>query len=235
MKIKTTCAALLVAACAFSTPAMAQNISGVSGAKITDGQTDGEFRLGFEPREDGDDDAIAGRFHVQHGISDRLRVRGVLFARDRGDGLETNAAAVELHYQFTEDKDATQFGARMGLRRGWNGTSDRLQLNMIGEHKIDADWSVRGNLLVDRRLDDGDKTPTFGARGRIKRGLGDVDVSLEAFAGAGRLTRRDDESLQLGPMVEFDLGRFGVSAGYLAGVHDAPAHNFRLFIGTKFN
>ncbi|WP_343344048.1 hypothetical protein WJT74_09345 [Sphingomicrobium sp. XHP0239] len=234
LRLPTALSALFIAV--LPSAAAAQNISGVSGPTVSGGETASEVRFGFEPGEDGADDRFGARVHVQHGLSESLRLRGILFGRERGEGFETNAVAAELLWQITPDGEPTQVGVIGGVRSGWNGTSDRVQVNLAADHKLDPLWSIRGNILGERRIDRSGAPLQFGARARIKRELSDdVALSLEAFSSAGTFSSSGDEELQVGPMVEFGVGRFGVSAGYLAGVHGASDHNFRLFLSTKFN
>ena len=69
--------------------ALAQNVGGVFGPGVRDGDRSAEYRGAFVPEEDGRDSRSVHRLHYQYALNDSVRLRGVV------QGSDVNSSSLE--------------------------------------------------------------------------------------------------------------------------------------------
>ena len=231
-----------LATCFIALPAMAQNTSGVSGAKVSASDKGLEFRAAFVPGEDGAPDRTAFRFHYQKGLADNLRLRIIASGSNRGNGADYDALKAEIVWQMTPDAyeawaSALRFEAT--LRDG--DRPEQLGVNWINEFPFERGWVARTNLIVARDVGDFAMDGVLlQTRASLGKSFGDgYSLSGLLFSNYGsseRLGRFDTQNHQLGPVLsgKTDAG-WTWSVGSMFGLSEAAADtDLRFWIGRNF-
>jgi len=226
--------AKLLAFLVLATTVSAQNTSSVFSPDVDDGESEFEYRVGFEP----EGNAFAHRAHYQYGFSDSWRMRLIALQRasDTRD-LEFRYLRWEGLWQFLEDQTA---GWDSGLRfevqvAEGDDLPSRLRLAWTGKVDLNEDWQLRSNLLTGREIGEGSGDGyLLEFRGQIGRKLSDkVTLAVDLFSDlnrTGEIGSFNEQEHQLGPLLKFKLGNgWSGSLGYLYGLSEAaPDDAFRL-------
>ncbi len=222
--------------------AQAQNVSGVPGPIIKEGEKSVQLRLGFDP----DSDELVQRLHYQQSLDDKVRLRLQLQTRSRPDEtIEADFVQGQIWVQLSPDdaqasKRLWQSGVRLDLRVEADGPPGRAALNWVNQFRLSDDMSARfflqgavqiGNGAVDGII--------LQSRSHLHYRLDGGGFGIEQFNGfgaTGNLPAFADQSHQIGPYGNVALGGgwslFGSALlGITRGTDDM---NIRLFIGKSF-
>ena len=224
--------------------ALAQNVGGVFGPVVTEGDRSIQYRAGFSPGEDGGRDRFVHRIHYQQAINENWRWRIVAQGSDVEDGsLEGNFVVGELHWQFLDQK-----------KDGWSSAlrlDARLSEGDDGAHLIGVNWTSQvpltenlsfvGVVLVAEELGDRARDGTFlQTRGSLTYSLeGGNKIGVEMFnvhGDIGDLQDLDEQNLTIGPTFSTKLNSdWSMFAGVQFGLTDPSRDSdFRLWFGRSF-
>lgn len=235
----------LVSIVMFAGPwAFAQNVGGVFGPNVTEGDKSWQYRAGFSPGEDDGPDRFVHRFHYQQAINDSVRWRVVVQGSDLEDGnLEGNFVVGELHWQFLDEKKdgwSSAFRVDGRLSEGDDG-AHLIGLNWTSQVPITEDLSFVGVILLAEELGDRARDGTFAqTRASLTYKLdGGNKIGVEMFnvhGDLGDLQDLDQQNLTIGPTFSTKLGGdWSLFTGVQFGLTD-PARDtdLRLWIGRPF-
>ena len=235
--------AFLILLAAF--PAAAQTTGGVFGPGVSAGDRTLEYRAAFAPVDGSDDVRFVHRLHYQHALNESWRLRGVLQGSDVETGRqEFNFFQAELQWQFLEKNERGLVSAlRLDGRitEGDDGP-DLIGLNWTTDWNIDADWRIRGVLLVGKQIGEGRlggvnletrTSLTYRADENLRIGIESFNFYGNTSAGLGSFK---DQRHQLGPSASLTLGnRWSLFGGILFGLSNpAPDTDYRLWITKSF-
>jgi len=228
----------------FAPIAAAQNVGGVFGPVVKEGDRSFQYRAGFSPGQDGGPDRFVHRVHYQQAINESLRWRVVAQGSDLEDGnLEGNFLVGELHWQFLDQKtDGWSSALRLDgrLTEGDDGAS-LIGLNWTSQVPLSEDWSFIGVILLAEELGDRARDGTFvQTRASLTHTLsGGNKIGVEMFSvhgDIGDLQDLDEQNLTVGPTFSTKLSEdWSLFAGMQFGLTD-PARDtdFRLWFGRSF-
>ena len=134
--------------------AAAQNTGGVFPPMVNEGTGNVEYRIGYRPGEDGADDRIAQRIHVQHAPNDDLlwRVVGQV-AGPEGD-QDFDFVQAELFWDLSEDTDRWRTGLRFDGRIRNGAAPEQINVNWTNQFALSERWSARAILLNSVQIGD---------------------------------------------------------------------------------
>lgn len=224
--------------------AFAQNVGGVFGPVVKEGDRSAQYRAGFSAGQNGGPDRFVHRIHYQHAVSNRLRWRVVAQGSDLETGdLEGNFVVGELHWQFLDAKESGWSSAlRLDgrLSEGDDG-AHLIGLNWTSQVPLSEDWSFIGVVLVAEELGDRARDGTFvQTRASLTHTLkGGNKLGVEMFnvhGDIGDLQDLDQQNLTIGPTFSTKLNQdWSLFAGVQFGLTD-PARDtdMRLWLGRSF-
>lgn len=244
-RTKQIFSAVIFAVWGIGVPAMAQNISGVSGADVKAGAAKFEYRAGYSPEMNGADDAFAHRFNLQYALDGRWRVRAMLVQNDRGGaGLQTRDVSLEVMNQFLENEDtggwdsAIRVDGRIPVADNRPG---RVRAAWINNFDLGDGWAARANIYMGREIGDLAKDGlTLETREEVTYEIGGgMKVGAQIFNNfntTARIGGFDEQRHQIGPVLK---GRFSkrikFETGALFGLSDAASDvDLRFFLSYGF-
>ena len=224
--------------------ASAQNVGGVFGPVVKEGDRSIQYRAGFSPGQDGSPDRFVHRFHYQQAINDSLRWRVVAQGSDLEDGnLESNFVVGELHWQFLDAKEAgwsSAFRVDARVSEGDDG-AHLLGFNWTSQVPLTDRLSFIGVVLLAEELGDRARDGTFlQTRGSLTYTLDSGNkIGVEMFnihGDLGDLQDLDEQSLTIGPTFSTTLNEdWSLFAGVQFGLTDPVRDtDFRLWFGRSF-
>jgi hypothetical protein len=227
----------------FSSQLLAANTSGVHGPNVDADDRSAQLRLALSPGdEDGDTDNWGYRFHYQHALNDRIRVRGILQYRDRGS-FQYEYLRAELLYNFKKQADdgIWSSGVRFDIRQRRSDNPEEFAINWTNQWSLSNGIRIRGILIgawqfgSDRAASGTEIETRASISKKLDNGL---RVGVEMFNEYGELGEFgsfNDQSHQIGPMVGGTIAGFKYEFRYLAGVTNGTRdHNFGLRFDKSF-
>lgn len=194
-------------------PAQAQRLGTAAGPDVQAGDLSAEARGGIAP----DNGAATVRLHLQRAFNERVRLRGIVFGRDRGrdrDAFGFSYGEAQLLLQTTESGGTGGYAAavRLDARYRNGGAPHQFGLNWLHELTFGARWRARTGVYLNRDI--GENPPggiTFETRSSVSRRLPDgLRLHLTLIDDFGRSTRFGgfhDQQHQLGPTLSGRLGQ----------------------------
>jgi hypothetical protein len=236
-------ALLVIAMLAFSSIGLAANTSGVHGPNVNPDDTSAQIRFALTPGdEDGQVDQWGYRFHAQHALNDRVRVRAIVQYRDRGEFVYEYLRA-ELLYNFKKQADdgIWSSGVRFDVRQRRSDNPEEFAINWTNQWSLSNGIRIRGILIGAWQFgsDNADSGTAIETRSSISKKLDNgLRVGLEMFNDFGELGEFgafNEQSHQIGPMLGGTFGGFKYEVRYLAGVSNGSRdHNFGLRFDKSF-
>ncbi len=218
--------------------------SGVHGPNVNHDDRSMQLRYALSPADQSiQDDNLAYRFHYQHAINGKWRLRGIVQYRDRGD-FEYDYLRAEALYNFRKrDADGNwSSGVRFDIRTRRGDRPEMFSINWSNQWDLTNDWRVRGIIKLDREFgsESAASGVLFETRSSVSTRLDNgLRLGLEMFNEFGQLNDFDRSNEQvhlLGPMVG---GRFSErlkwEARVLAGLTSASRdHNWGFRVNYAF-
>ena len=213
--------------------AQAQNISGVFGPEVKEGERAVELRAGWNPETD----RFAARVHYQQAIDTNWRPRIVFFGNSRpGEKFDLTAVRGEVVWQLTPDDQPYQTALRFDARVRIDG-SDDLALHSAHQFTFANGFRLRGEVIGEVQLGN-NATDGVIVQARLQGSTkvsGDVRLGVEQFSNFGSTSDFGafrDQRHQLGPFARVGLGDgWSLTAGALFGLTESsPDQNLRLFL-----
>ncbi len=218
----------------------AQNMGMVFSPVVNEGENTVDYRFGYQP----DGNASAQRVQYKYGITDRLRLGGIV--QFNQNDLESFAFQFVRFEAMCQMLDEESLGIASAIRvilevPGREDAPYRTGAAWSGQWDLDEDWQARGNVMVN--FDFGEyRTPgvLIGGRAQISRRITRrVSVAFDYFGGNNdfaSLGNFDENLHQVGPMLVIKPAeRWKLSAGVLFGVSNAsPAASYRLDLQFRF-
>ena len=222
----------------------AQNVGGVFGPVVKEGDRSFQYRAAFSPSQDGGADRFVHRIHYQHALSDSLRWRVVAQGSDVETGdLEGNFVVGELHWQFLDAKEdgwSSAFRLDGRLSEGDDG-AHLVGLNWTSQVPLTEDLSFIGVVLLAEELGDRARDGTFAqTRASLTYTLENKNkIGVEMFnvhGDLGDLQALDEQNLTVGPTFSTKLNEdWSLFAGAQFGLTDSARDaDFRLWFGRSF-
>jgi hypothetical protein len=224
---------LVFAAIVLVSKLTAQTTSTVFSPDVDLGESEFEYRVGFDP----EGNAFAHRIHYQYGFSESWRMRLIASQRasDTRD-LEFRYLRWEGMWQFLEDQEAGWDSAirlEAQLAEG-DDLPSRLRVGWTSKFALNEQWQLRAILMAGREVGEASRDglmPEF--RGQISRKLSSsftlaIDL-LSDFNRAGSIGSFEEQEHLLGPLLKFKLDNgWSGTIGYLHGIsRSAPDDTFR--------
>lgn len=222
--------------------AHAQNISGVAGPIISEGEKSAQFRIALDP----DTDEVVQRLHYQQSVNSKVRLRLQLQSRSGPDeAIEADFIQGQLWVQLSPDDEGENkrfwhTGVRLDVRLEADGPPGRAALNWTNQFRISDDVSARFFLQGAVQIGDGAVDGVLlQTRSHLNVRLKDGAVGIEQFNTLGstsNLPSFNDQSHQIGPYGSVSLGGgWSLFGSALFGVtRGADDMNIRVFIGKSF-
>ncbi len=231
MQVMSVAIGIAITAALAAVGAQAQTVGSVFGPTIDPEDRAFEYRIGFAPGEDGEDDVFVHRLHYEQALNGALRLRGIVQGGDAETGRqEFNFVQGELLWQFLEETPAGVASAlRFDLRLNeGDDRSHQFGVNLTNQWDLGGGWRLRGLLLADRDFGDRARDGVFlEARTSVTRGLGNgLRLGVETYndfgntdAGIGGFNEQEHLA---GPVISGGFGEgWGWFVGALFGVSDA--------------
>ena len=233
---------LSVIALAAPISANAQNIAGVPGPVIKEGERSAQFRLAFDP----DTDELVQRLHYQQSLNSKVRWRIQLQSRSGpAETIEADFVQGQLWLQLTPDnsddtKRLWHSGVRLDLRLEADGPPGRAAINWTNQFQlsktVSARFFVQGAVQIGDGAVDG---VLLQGRSHLNWQLNDAAIGIEqfnTFGATSNLPSFSDQSHLIGPYARIPLGNgwslFGSALfGITLGSDNA---NLRIFVGKSF-
>jgi hypothetical protein len=225
------------------TQILAANTSGVHSPNVDPNDRSAQIRSALSPGdEDGEVDQWGYRFHYQHALNDRIRVRGIVQYRDRGE-FQYEYLRAELLYNFKKQADdgIWSSGVRFDIRQRRSDSPEEFAINWTNQWSLANGIRVRGILIGAWQFgsDRADSGTAIETRSSISKRLDNgLRVGVEMFndfGEVGEFGSFNDQSHQIGPMIGGTIGGFKYEARYLAGVSNGSRdHNFGLRFDKSF-
>lgn len=203
--------------------ASAQSVSSVFGPVVDADNRELELRVGTA-QDANDDWSTVSRVHYQQGLSDSIRLRGLVQFADLGDsGAEFRFFQVELLWQAVEQtEDGYASGLRFDARLAEGGDdANQIGVNWIHQWKFTNGWQLRAIALTSYEVGGGARD---GANLAFRSGLSrrfdnGLKLSFEQYSSLGNtdqgLGRFDEQKHTAGPAVS---GRLTESLDWYVGV-----------------
>lgn len=218
----------------------AQNTSSVFSPNVTKGASDVEYRLGYEP----EGDALAQRIHYQYGITDTLRLRGIVqFNQSDTESFGFQYFRQETQWQFLKEAvDGWDSALRFEIQIPDNSHLPyRARLGWTGLVNLDENWQLRGNALLGKEFGP-DRDPGFGPEGRaqISRKLNKhIRLAVDWFGDFNDtedIGSYEEQEHQLGPLLKVKAGDgWSANIGALWGIsRAAPNIEYRFILTYGF-
>lgn len=207
-------------------PARAQNLSTAAGPGVDPSDLSAEARAGLAANGR----AVTTRLHLQRAFNDTVRLRGIVFGRDRGPGrFEVSYSEAQLLVQTAESRRHSGYAAavRLDARYRHGGPPHQFGLNWVHEVTFGGRWRARTGIYANRDI--GEDPPggiTLETRSSVSRRLRNgIRLRLSLIDDFGRSTRFggfNDQEHQIGPTVSGKLGqRWGWAVRSLFGLSRA--------------
>ena len=187
-----------------------QNTSTVFSPDVTQGASVVEYRLAFNP----DNDGTAHRIHVQHGFTDSWRMRLIAaFRGSESNDTEFRYVRWEGLWQFLEDEDAGWDSAlrfELQLADGDDRPS-RVRVAWTGKVDLSDTWQLRGNFLTGHQFG-AESSGGYLLEGRAQLTRKVSDTWRVGFDWYGDFNDTDDigswdeQEHQFGPIFKYRLG-----------------------------
>jgi hypothetical protein len=220
--------------------AQAQNMGMVFSPVVNEGESTVDYRIGYQP----DGDASAQRIQYKYGMTDRLRLGGII--QFNQNDLESFAFQFVRFEAMCQMLDEESLGIASAIRviievPGRDDAPYRAGAAWSGQWDLDEYWQARGNVMVN--FDFGQyRTPglLIGGRAQISRRITrHVSVAFDYFGGNNdfaSLGNFDENLHQVGPLLALDPSqRWNLSAGVLFGVSNAsPDVTYRINLQFRF-
>ncbi|MFT7242810.1 MAG: hypothetical protein ACI82A_000150 [Candidatus Azotimanducaceae bacterium] len=201
--------------------------SGVPGASVREGDRSAEYRTSYRPSEGSRPASFNHRFHYQQSLNDKLRIRGIVqYVDGPSQDVETQWFRVEGFWQYSKHPNGNAAALRLDLQKSdSSNATDFARLNWIGERKFGA-LNARLNLLVGKEFGDRARNGlSMGSRFefslRTESGLKYGLQYLNTLNTTSDFGSFDEQRHEIGPMLEYKTGDWGLFGSYLAGVSNA--------------
>lgn len=241
MDFRVRLAAALTAALSIASPALAQSVSGVSGADVKAGDDSFEYRAAFSPENDGKEEGFAHRLHFQHAFDDSWRARVIVAQGKRGsEALTTQSVSVEILRQFLESEKTGGWDSAIridGTIPVEDGRPGRARVAWLNGVEFGERWDARANIYFAREFGDQRKDGvSIETREELTYKLDSgIKVGAQMFNSYGTTDHFgsfDNQKHQLGPVVKGKLGKhvkyeFSTLFGISRAASDA---DIRLFV-----
>lgn len=241
MDFRIRLAAALTVALSIASPALAQSVSGVSGADVKAGDNSFEYRAAFSPEDDGKEEGFAHRLHFQHAFDDSWRARVIVVQGKRGpEALTTQSVSVEVLRQFLESEETGGWDSAIridGTIPVEDGRPGRARIAWLNGVDLGERWDARANIYFAREFGDLRKGGvSIETREELTYKLDSgIKVGAQMFNSYGTTDHFgsfDDQKHQLGPVVKGKLGKhvkyeFSALFGISRAASDA---DIRLFV-----
>lgn len=225
----------------WSHSSFATNTSGVFGPVVNPNDSSGQYRIGFRPGENGDDDAHNHRFHYQRAISDTLRWRVITQLRSRDGDFEYDYLRGELLWYLTPDKTSNwDSGIRFDIRSRKGSRAEQFSINWTNQWALSPKWRLRGvasgHWKFGGNAEGGTELETRASLTyKLDSGM---RAGIEMFNNYGKVSDMgsfNDQEHVIGPSFSGKVDGISIKLGYLAGITSAADdHSIRLWIGRSF-
>ncbi|MEL7480573.1 MAG: hypothetical protein AAGJ29_03350, partial [Pseudomonadota bacterium] len=131
--------------------AFPQSLSGVPSPVIRTDDRQAEWRIGFDPGNDGAQSRTSSRLHYQHGFGSRLRVRGIVVGSNSGPGgFDLTQTQVQTLFQYA---DAADGGINAAFRFDYllsngNDNPDDIRFGWTGDWPLAPKWTFRTSAFA---------------------------------------------------------------------------------------
>jgi hypothetical protein len=218
------------------------NTAGVFSPDVNAGERRVTWRGAYTASEGDLPGVYTQRFHYDHALDGRWRLR-LVAAQRRLDGgtFDYRGTRVEALWQFREhETDGWDAALRFDLEAGHDGP-DLVRVGASGQLALGARWGVRANVLLTHEI--GGRT-TSGVRVETRAAVAWAPndawrIALESYnnynttASPGSF---DDQRHQLGPLASWRFGGgWRLHGGFLVGLSSsADDLNWRLALDRAF-
>ncbi len=218
--------------------ATAQSSSGVFGPVVDEGESGWEYRLAYDP----DDEGYNQRLHYQQAINGALRWRVIGQVRKTEDSdFDADFVRGELVWQVTPDEQEYQSGFRFEARYRFDDRPGDVTVHWTNQWKHIDDWTFRwilgatqqiGNDPADGILIQSRASATKSLNQGPKLGV----EWLGEFGSTSDWLGLDEQEHQIGPVAVWDLGSdWSIYTGVLFGATDATDDtNLRLRVTKDY-
>ncbi len=219
-------------------PLLAQNTGGVFGPAVDEGDRRLQYRITFDP----DNDGVAQRIHYEQAVNGDFMLRSVLQGRKTDDSdLDFDYFQGELFWDLSEDGAAWRTGLRFDLRLRDGDRSEVLGVNWMNHWTLPNGFSARFLILssvdVGGNARDGVFLQTRASLYRRWNERSLVGVELyDSYGSTEGFADFEDQRHQLGPAASFRLGRgHSLYTNVLFGLTEAtPDVELRLWVTKAF-
>lgn len=226
----------------FSVPALSANTAGVFSPDVDAGTRSLTWRGAYTASENGLPGVYTQRFHYDHALDGRWRLR-LVAAQRRLDGgaFDYRGTRVEALWQFREhETDGWDAALRFDVEAGDEGT-DLLRLGWSGQRALGTRWGLRANVLLTREISG---RTAGGVRVETRAAVSFAPgaawrIAVEAYNNYNTTASPggfDDQRHQLGPLATWRFGAgWRLHAGFLVGLSStADDLNWRLALDRAF-
>lgn len=226
----------------FSTPALAQNVTGVFGPTVGEDDHNFEYRAAAALDVAGDDFKWAQRLHYERALTGNFRVRGILALRETASSnFDYDFARIEAVWQISPDDQAYQTGMRFEARTRGDGRPEEIRANWINQWALPDSWRARAIMMntlqvAQRTNDELQFQGRFELSRKMENGIRLGAHSYVDFGDTGDFGPFNNNEAEIGPFVEFGVGdAVTVYLGTLHGLTDESDDNqVRIFFERAF-
>jgi hypothetical protein len=221
--------------------AHAQNTGGVFPPMVQPNTSAAEYRIGFRPGADGQQDTWAQRLHYQTSLDGDFLFRIVGQVADRvGEDAEFDLVQAELFWDLSEDDARWRTGLRFdGVVRGADGP-EQINVNWTNQIALTEAWNARFVVLTSRQF--GDRAADgvlLETRSNIFTDVGGITVGVESYNLHGSTADFDafGGRQQVGPFAFIPVGDGGLQlfTGVLFGANErSPDTDLRFWVTKNF-
>jgi hypothetical protein len=221
-------------------PVFSSNTAGVHGPNVNPNDTSIQLRIALSPADnDNQVDNWAYRFHAQHSLNDKVRVRLTTQFRDRGD-FQYDYLRGELLYNFKKATGSSKWSSavRFDFRTRRGGRAEDFATHWVNQWSLANGYRARALLVGNLQFGSNRTSNDLGLSTRFslskKREAG-YRLGAQLFNSYGRLGSFgsfDDQNHQFGPFVAGKLGGLKYQARWLFGLSDGSRNNN---IEVRFN
>lgn len=209
---------------------------------MREGDSSGQYRINYRPAENTRPASFDHRFHYQHSLNSRVRMRAMVqYSDTAGRQAELAWTRFETQWQYYKRDSGGGAAIRFDVQKyDSNVRSDFARILWIADKKFGA-LNTRTNLIIGKEFGSEARSGlTVGSRFELAlRSSDGTKYGIQYLNGINTTAdfgNFDSQRHQIGPIVERRFGDWNVFASYLHGASDsAPEGAVRLFFSKKFN
>lgn len=220
-------------------PAAAFASSKVSSPDVTGGQTEFEYRFGYDNDDRASRDEVQNhRFVANHGITDRWRVEVKANMAGDSDDLDWTFAELSNRYQIFKGGEAwARFAVQQNFKFALtDGVSDRFELSALAAKDV-GKFGYNVNVNFENEFGEnavGGTAMNIGWKAKY-RYKPELEPNLELYTDFGKLSRSSPDRVFFGPAISGKVMGVKYDTGYLVGMNDDTTDGrFKLILTYAF-